>query len=58
MEIRTVNQKLGNLFVFIRGLTSNDGRVIKQWAIDGYGIIQRSEWDLVNELKMEPCKES
>jgi DNA-binding transcriptional LysR family regulator len=32
-------------------LACNDGRVIKQWAIDGYGIISRSEWDVAPELK-------
>jgi DNA-binding transcriptional LysR family regulator len=32
-------------------LACNDGRVIKQWALDGYGIISRSEWDVAAELK-------
>ncbi|GAA6171639.1 LysR family transcriptional regulator [Colwellia sp. KU-HH00111] len=32
-------------------LTCNDGRVIKQWALDGYGIISRSEWDVAPELQ-------
>ncbi|MFT5759244.1 MAG: DNA-binding transcriptional LysR family regulator [Alteromonadaceae bacterium] len=32
-------------------LASNDGRVIKQWAIEGQGIILRSEWDVAAELK-------
>jgi DNA-binding transcriptional LysR family regulator len=32
-------------------LSCNDGRVIKQWALDGYGIISRSEWDVTPELK-------
>jgi len=32
-------------------LACNDGRVIKQWALDGYGIISRSEWDVAPELK-------
>jgi DNA-binding transcriptional LysR family regulator len=32
-------------------LACNDGRVIKQWASDGYGIISRSEWDVAPELK-------
>ena len=31
-------------------LACNDGRVIKQWALDGYGIISRSEWDVATEL--------
>ncbi len=32
-------------------LSCNDGQVIKQWAMDGYGIISRSEWDVAQELK-------
>ncbi|WDE05100.1 LysR family transcriptional regulator [Thalassomonas viridans] len=32
-------------------LASNDGRVIKQWALAGAGIIQRSEWDVAAQLK-------
>ena len=32
-------------------LASNDGRVIKQWAKEGQGIILRSEWDVTEELK-------
>lgn len=32
-------------------LASNDGRVIKQWALDGHGIMQRSEWDVAAELR-------
>ncbi len=32
-------------------LACNDGRVIKQWALDGYGIISRSEWDVAPELE-------
>jgi len=32
-------------------LASNDGRVVKQWALEGQGIIVRSEWDVAAELK-------
>lgn len=32
-------------------LSSNDGRVVKRWALDGYGIMQRSEWDIAHELR-------
>lgn len=32
-------------------LASNDGRVIKQWVLDGHGIMQRSEWDVAVELR-------
>jgi DNA-binding transcriptional LysR family regulator len=31
-------------------LTSNIADVVKQWALDGLGIINRSEWDLIAEL--------
>lgn len=32
-------------------LTSNDGRVVKQWALGGHGIMMRSEWDVARELR-------
>ena len=32
-------------------LSSNVGQVIKNWAISGHGIIQRSEWDVSPELE-------
>lgn len=32
-------------------LSSNDGRVVKQWTLDGYGIMQRSAWDIAHELR-------
>jgi len=32
-------------------LASNDGRVIKQWALDGQGIMLRSEWDVAGEMR-------
>lgn len=31
-------------------LSSNVGQVVKNWALDGRGIIQRSEWDVNKEL--------
>lgn len=31
-------------------LSSNDGDVLRQWALDGHGIIQRSEWDVADHL--------
>jgi DNA-binding transcriptional LysR family regulator len=38
-------------------LACNDGRVIKQWALEGYGIMQRSEWDVAGELRRgELCR--
>lgn len=32
-------------------LTSNDGRVVKQWTLKGHGIMMRSEWDVARELR-------
>ncbi len=32
-------------------LTSNDGDVIRNWAISGRGIIVRSEWDVVEDIR-------
>ncbi|WP_426165338.1 LysR substrate-binding domain-containing protein [Pseudoduganella sp. R-34] len=32
-------------------LACNDGRVVKQWALDGHGIMLRSEWDVAGELR-------
>jgi DNA-binding transcriptional LysR family regulator len=32
-------------------LVSNDGDVVRQWAIQGKGIIARSEWDVADALK-------
>jgi DNA-binding transcriptional LysR family regulator len=37
--------------VKVRGaLSSNDGDVVLGWALDGHGILQRSEWDLARYL--------
>jgi len=32
-------------------LICNEGRVVKQWALDGQGIIVRSEWDVAAQLR-------
>lgn len=32
-------------------LSSNDGDIVLGWAIDGHGILVRSEWDLAKYLK-------
>jgi len=32
-------------------MSSNDGAVIKQWALAGLGIIIRSEWDVAEDLR-------
>jgi LysR family transcriptional activator of dmlA len=38
--------------VKIRGaLSSNDGDVVQGWALDGHGILMRSEWDLAKYLQ-------
>lgn len=34
----------------VPSLTSNEGSVVKNWAIAGHGIIMRSEWDVQPEL--------
>ncbi len=36
----------------VRGkLTSNDGEVAVHWALDGHGILMRSEWDIAHYLR-------
>lgn len=32
-------------------LASNDGEVVRRWALAGCGIIVRSEWDLVDDVR-------
>lgn len=32
-------------------LASNDGEVIRRWALDGHGIMVRSEWDIADDLQ-------
>lgn len=32
-------------------LASNEGRVVKDWALLGLGVIMRSEWDVTPEIK-------
>ncbi len=32
-------------------LSTNDGEIAVQWALDGHGILMRSEWDIVRYLK-------
>ncbi len=32
-------------------LTTNDGDIAVQWALDGLGIIMRAEWDIAKHLK-------
>jgi LysR family transcriptional activator of dmlA len=36
----------------VRGsLTTNDGAVAVNWALDGYGIVMRAEWDVERHLR-------
>lgn len=32
-------------------LSSNDGDIVLSWALDGHGILLRSEWDLARYLE-------
>lgn len=32
-------------------LSCNDGEIAMKWALDGYGILQRSEWDLARYVR-------
>ncbi|MFJ3371572.1 LysR family transcriptional regulator [Pseudomonas sp. NPDC086251] len=32
-------------------LSCNDGEIAMNWALDGYGILQRSEWDLARYIR-------
>lgn len=37
--------------VKVRGaVSSNDGDVVMNWALEGHGIAQRSEWDVAKYL--------
>lgn len=33
------------------GLTSNDGEIAVNWALDGHGIVMRAEWDVGRHLR-------
>nr|WP_315486294.1 LysR family transcriptional regulator [uncultured Undibacterium sp.] len=50
-KIQAPNEKKMQSIRFHPKLASNDGRVVKQWALSGYGIMQRSEWDVAEELR-------
>ena len=32
-------------------LSSNDGEIVKAWALAGHGLIVRSEWDVSEDLR-------
>jgi len=43
--------KLSSQAVKIRGnLTTNDGEIAVNWALDGHGIVMRAEWDIARYL--------
>lgn len=61
ITLRENNEDVG-LWKFVRGkasrhvrinpvLVSNDGDIVRQWAIHGQGIIVRSEWDVADAFK-------
>jgi DNA-binding transcriptional LysR family regulator len=33
------------------GLVCNDGDTVRRWALEGRGIILRSEWDVADDLR-------
>lgn len=44
--------------VKVRGaVSSNDGDVVMNWALEGHGIVQRSEWDAAKYLESGRLKE-
>ncbi len=44
--------------VKVRGaVSSNDGDIVLNWALDGHGIVQRSEWDVAKYLASGRLKE-
>jgi len=44
--------------VKVRGaVSSNDGDIVLNWALDGHGIVQRSEWDVAKYLESGRLKE-
>ncbi len=48
---RFTHSKYGKSTVRIRpAMSSNDGAVMREWALAGLGIIIRSEWDVAQDL--------
>jgi LysR family transcriptional regulator, transcriptional activator for dmlA len=46
-----------NESIKVRGnLSSNDGEVVKRWAVEGHGIMVRSEWDIHDEVRTGKLK--
>jgi LysR family transcriptional activator of dmlA len=41
----------GRIAIKVSGpLSANNGEIVRQWAIDGHGIILRSTWDICDEI--------
>lgn len=41
----------GHVTIKVSGpLSANNGEIVRQWAIDGHGIILRSTWDICREI--------
>mgnify|MGYP000494639061 CR=1 FL=1 len=41
----------GHVAIKVSGpLSANNGEIVRQWAIDGHGIILRSTWDICREI--------
>ncbi len=52
VEGRGKNASEQSFSVKVRGnLTTNDGGVAVNWALDGHGILLRAEWDIQKYLK-------
>lgn len=48
----TLSGPQGEVVVRVGGrLSSNNGEIARQWALDGHGIILRSEWDVAEDLQ-------
>jgi DNA-binding transcriptional LysR family regulator len=42
----------GRVAIKVSGpLSANNGEIVRQWAIDGHGIILRSTWDAAREIE-------
>ena len=42
----------GRVAIKVSGpLSANNGEIVRQWAIDGHGIILRSTWDICREIE-------
>lgn len=42
----------GQVAIKVSGpLSANNGEIVRQWAIDGHGIILRSTWDVSREIE-------